>query len=128
MLKNHRFLWTLQVLLALLFAFAGVSKLVMDPVELAASGLPAAFLQFIGISEALGAIGLILPQLTGIRPWLTALAACGLIVIMAGATIVTLLQQPPLVALVPFATGLLLVTVAYGRTRPRMTYPLAERA
>ncbi len=39
------------------------------------------FVRFVGTSEVLGALGLILPLVTGIRPWLTPLAAVGLLVI-----------------------------------------------
>jgi len=72
-LRSNAFLWTLQILLALLFAFAGASKFVMDPAQMAPPGSPvsANFLRFIGTCECLGAIGLIVPQLTGILPRLT---------------------------------------------------------
>ncbi|HEY9526008.1 MAG TPA: DoxX family protein, partial [Anaerolineales bacterium] len=39
------------------------------------------FIRFVGISELLGALGLILPLVTGILPWLTVLAAIGLTLI-----------------------------------------------
>ncbi len=120
MIRNNKFLWTLQGLLALLFLFAGGAKLAMDPAALAAqSHMSAGFLQFIAVCELLGAIGLIVPWLTGIRPSLTSLAAACLIVIMIGATVTTLQQpdQPPATALFPFVTGLLLMVVAYGRSR-----------
>jgi hypothetical protein len=124
MIRNNRLLWTLQGLLALLFVFAGGAKLAMDPAELAAqSHMPAAFLQFIAVCELVGAVGLIVPALTGIRPSLTPLAAVGLIAIMIGATVTTFLQpgQPPAAALLPFVTGLLLAVVAYGRWRGQVS-------
>src|SRR5215204_374906 len=94
MTRNNAVLWTLQGLLAALFLFAGAAKLMMDPVELATQAhMPAAFLQFISVCELLGAIGLVLPWLTGIRPSLTPLAAVGLVVIMIGAVITTLVQH-----------------------------------
>jgi len=120
MIRNNKLLWTLQGLLALLFLFAGGTKLVMDPVALAGqSHMSAGFLQFIGVCELLGGVGLIVPWLTGIRPALTPLAAAALIVIMIGATVTTLQQpdQPPATALIPFVVGLLLMVVAYGRSR-----------
>ena len=52
--------------------------------------MPGGFLRFIGVVEVLGAIGLILPWLLRIRPNLTPLAAAGLVIIMIGATVVTL--------------------------------------
>jgi hypothetical protein len=124
-------LWTLQGLLALLFLFAGGVKLAMDPAELAAqSRMPAALLQFVSVCEILGAVGLVVPWLTGIRPALTPLAAMGLIAIMIGAVVTTLVQglQPAATALFPFLTGVLLAVVASGRSRDLMTYPLASRA
>src|ERR1044071_7754222 len=51
-------LWTIQVVLALLFAFAGVMKLIMTTEALAQSGMDPTFLRFIGVCEALGALGL----------------------------------------------------------------------
>jgi hypothetical protein len=129
MIRSNAVLWTLQGLLALLFLFAGGVKLVMDPAELTAqSNMSATFLRFIGVCEILGAIGLIVPQLTGIRPGLTPLAAAGLIVIMIGATVTTLIQQPPLLALMPFVVGLLLCVVAYGRLSLQKAYPQALRS
>ena len=74
-----RVLWVVQVLLAALFLFAGVMKLVMPLDQLAGPvELPGAFIRFIGVVEALGALGLILPALLRIRPGLTPLAAVGL--------------------------------------------------
>ncbi|HTD83976.1 MAG TPA: DoxX family protein, partial [Gemmatimonadaceae bacterium] len=86
-------LWTVQALLAALFLFAGVTKLVMPADALAAqSHLPAAFMKFIGFCETLGALGLIVPGITKIRTELTPLAAAGLVIIMIGAVIVSVIQ------------------------------------
>jgi uncharacterized membrane protein YphA (DoxX/SURF4 family) len=109
-------LWTVQALLALVFLFAGGMKLVL-PVE-ALTGqipLPGLFLRFIGVAEVLGAIGLILPGLLGIQPGLTPLAAAGLMVIMIGATVITLATGAVLSALIPVVVGVLAGFVAYGR-------------
>jgi len=46
-----------------------------------ATNRPDSFVRFVGISEVLGALGLILPIITGILPWLTILAAVGLMLI-----------------------------------------------
>jgi uncharacterized membrane protein YphA (DoxX/SURF4 family) len=101
----NRALWIAQVLLALLFLFAGGAKLVVPVAEMAKQvGLPGMFLRFVGVVEVLGAIGLILPGLLGIRPGLTPLAAAGLVVIMIGATVITLQLGPVPPALFPFAT------------------------
>jgi uncharacterized membrane protein YphA (DoxX/SURF4 family) len=109
-------LWILQGLLAALFLFAGVMKLVM-PVEAMAGpvALPGAFLRFIGVAETLGAVGLVLPWMLRIKPWLTPLAAAGLVIIMAGATAITGIWMAPSAAIVPFVVGLLAATLAVGR-------------
>jgi hypothetical protein len=111
-------LWILQVLLALLFLFAGGIKLVLSLEKLQGpSPLPGLFLRFIGVCEVLGALGLILPGLLRIRPVLTPLAAAGLVIIMIGATVVTIISGPVAAAVVPLVVGILAVFVAYGRWR-----------
>ena len=78
-------LWILQVLLALLFLFAGGMKLIMPIEEMTQQiAMPGLFLRFIGVCEVLGGLGLVLPWLAGIRPGLTPLAAVGLVIIMVG--------------------------------------------
>ncbi len=109
-------LWIVQGLLALLFLFGGILKLTMPLDELEAQvGLPGLFIQFISVAEVLGGLGLILPGLLRIRPELTPLAAAGLVVIMVGATVLTLVTMGALPALMPLATGILCAFVAYGR-------------
>jgi uncharacterized membrane protein YphA (DoxX/SURF4 family) len=120
----NKALWIVQGLLAALFLFAGGMKLVLPIEEMTAQmpvPIPGMFLQFIGVCEVLGAIGLILPGLLRIRPGLTPLAAAGLVVIMIGATALTLAGGDVALALIPLVVGLLLAFVAYGRwgaTRP----------
>ena len=114
--KANYTLWTLQALLAALFLFAGGMKLILPIQEMTKQmPLPGAFLRFIGVAEVLGAIGLILPGLLRIRPALTPLAACGLIIIMIGATVLMLASSGVVSALTPFIVGLLLVFVARAR-------------
>ena len=109
-------LWIVQALLALLFLYAGGLKLVLPVEEMTRQiPMPGAFLRFIGVAEVLGAIGLIVPGLTRIRPGLTPLAAAGLVIIMIGATVVTLTAMGPALALIPLAVGILAAFVAYGR-------------
>jgi hypothetical protein len=111
-------LWIVQGLLALLFLFAGGMKLV-QPIEVLTEQmpLPGLFVRFIGVAEVLGAIGLILPGLLRIRPGLTPLAAAGLVIIMIGATVLTLAGGEVALALIPLVVGLLSAFVAYGRWR-----------
>jgi hypothetical protein len=109
-------LWAVQVALALLFLFAGGIKFVLPADDLTKdTALSATFLRFIGACEVLGAIGLIVPGLLRIRPGLTPLAAAGLAIIMIGATVVTAVELSVPGALFPFAVGLLLAFVVYGR-------------
>ena len=111
-------LWTVQVLLALVFLFAGGMKLVLPLEQMAGPvELPGYLVRFIGVAEVLGALGLILPSVLRIRPGLTPLAACGLVIIMIGATVITLgavLIGPAVISLI---VGLLAAFVAYGRWR-----------
>jgi hypothetical protein len=114
----NRVLWVVQVLLALLFLFAGAMKFVM-PVEAMTKGMPAAFssstfIHFIGVCEVLGGIGLSLPALLRIKPVLTIWAAVGLLIIMIGA-VVLVLPLGMAMAAFPFITALLLAFVTYGR-------------
>ena len=80
-------IWIVQVLLALAFAMAGMTKAFGDLGSLAGSmpwvaDVPPALVRFIGVAEMTGALGLVLPALTRIRPSLTPLAAAGLATIM----------------------------------------------
>jgi hypothetical protein len=112
-------LWVVQSLLAALFLFAGSSKFMMPAAEMTRQmpvALPVWFIHFIGVCELAGAIGLVLPTLLRIRPDLTPLAAGGLIIIMAGATVISTLLTPA-AAILPFVIGLLCLFVAYGRAR-----------
>ena len=111
-------LWIVQALLALLYLFGGVTKLVMPIEELTAQvPLPGEFIRFIGVAEVLGGLGLILPGLTRIKPFLTPLAAAGLLIIMVGAVVTTALTMGPVMALLPLVVGLLVAFVGYGRWR-----------
>ena len=111
-------LWIVQALLALLYLFTGGMKLILPIEELTAQvPLPGWFVRFIGLAEVLGALGLILPGLTRIRPGLTPLAAAGLVIIMIGAVVTTLLTMDAVFALIPLVAGLLAAFVSYGRWR-----------
>jgi len=116
--KLNVLLWVLQILLAMLFLFAGVMKFVMPVAEMTKQiALPGWFLHFIGAAEIFGAIGLVLPWILRIRTGLTPLAAAGLVVIMIGATVLNLQIGQRGGALTTVVIGLLLVLVAYNRRR-----------
>lgn len=85
-------LWVVQCLLAVVNLLAGVPKASLPITALSKpvgwiGAVPAALVRFIGAAELLGAIGLILPLLTGILPWLTVAAALCLAVLQVCATL-----------------------------------------
>jgi hypothetical protein len=119
-------LWIIQALLAFVFLFAGGLKLILPIAAMAKQvGLPVWFLRFIGACEVLGALGLILPGVTRIRTGLTPLAASGLVIIMIGATWISVAKVGALSALTPLVVGVLAAFVAYARSR---LAPLRESA
>ncbi|MFN8665069.1 MAG: DoxX family protein [Thermomicrobiales bacterium] len=119
----HRALWVAQGLVAVVFVFAGGSKLLTPPETLAMlSPFPVSFILVIGVCEVLGALGLILPLALKVRPEVTVLAAVGLTVIMVGATLSTLAMGLGVLALVPAGLGVMTALVAYGR-RSLLTLP-----
>ncbi len=116
--KLHYGLWIIQVILALIFLFTGSMKLIVPIEEMKGPvQLPGLFLRFIGVCEVLGGIGLVLPGLLRIRPGLTPLAAAGLVIIMIGATVTTIMGGQAAIAILPFAVGVLSAVVAWGRWR-----------
>jgi uncharacterized membrane protein YphA (DoxX/SURF4 family) len=120
-------LWILQALLGLLFMFSGVTKFLMSVEQMneqAPVVLPGIFLHFIGVCELLGGIGLILPAALRIKPMLTPLAAAGLAIITAGATVITLMGPMKAMAAIPLVTCLLCIVIAWGRWRQQ---PISAR-
>jgi putative oxidoreductase len=113
-------LWMVQVLLALMFAMSGGMKLAVPYNELLKQGpwvqsIPEGLVKFIGVAELSGALGLILPAATRIKPSLTPLAAAGFVMIMVLASGLHLsLGQPPILQVV---LGGLAAFVAWGRFR-----------
>ena len=82
-------LWVLQVLLALAF-FAHGCLFLFPPaaiVDQMNASLPRWFQLFLGVAEVLAAVGLTLPGLTRIQPWLVSWAAAGIMIVMISATI-----------------------------------------
>lgn len=84
--------WVLAGLLAAVFLFTGVFKLVLSKEQLKGKGMnwtdgfSQNGIRGIAIAEVLGAVGVVVPPATGIAVWLAPVAAVGLAVIMAGAT------------------------------------------
>lgn len=113
-------LWIVQALLALGFLMAGFPKLTQPIPSLAkrlswAAEIPAWQVRGIGLAEVLGALGLILPGVTGIAPTLTVVAASGLAAVMLGAIIFHLVRREGSHVLTPVVLGLLALVVVYGR-------------
>ena len=113
-------LWVAQVLLAVAFLGAGATKLSQPKEKLAKNmawvedfSQPA--VRLIGALEVLGAIGVVLPALTGILPWLTPLAALGLVLLMVGAALTHLRRTEYGNVAVNAVLLVLAAFVAYGR-------------
>jgi uncharacterized membrane protein YphA (DoxX/SURF4 family) len=113
-------LWIVQALLALAFGMAGLMKITQPKEKLAAQmgwveDFAPTTIKAIGVLEVLGAIGIILPWLTGILPWLTPLAALGLVLTMLGAMATHLRRHENQNIVVNAVLLLLAAFVAYGR-------------
>lgn len=116
----NRVLWILQVLLVVVFLFAGVVKLITPIADMTRQmpiPLPGWFLRFLGLAEIIGAAGLLLPALLRIKPGLTPLAAALLSFITASGTVITLVGGLGAMAILPFVVAALSAFVAYGRWR-----------
>lgn len=113
-------LWIVQALLALAFVLAGSMKLFQPITTLSksitwAGQLPAWQVRGIGLAELLGGLGLILPGVTHIAPWLTPLAALGLVITMFAAVIFHLVRRETSRSAPSLILGLLTFVVLYGR-------------
>ena len=113
-------LWIVQALLALAYIMAGSMK-AFRPLEALSKSMgwvravPAGFVRFVGIAELLGAIGLILPMVTNIAPWLTVAAAAGFVLVQIGASVLQVSRQETSQVPVNVVLLLLAVLVLVGR-------------
>ena len=113
-------LWIVQGLLAVFFLVAGSMK-VMQPKEKLAENMEwvndfdPGIIKAIGALEVLGALGLVLPKLTGILPILTPLAAGGLALTMVGAALTHLRRKEMPMVGMNAVLFLVAAFVAYGR-------------
>ena len=115
-------LWTAQLVLFAMFALAGVMKSTQPIATLSqtitwAAELPVALVRLIGVSELAGAIGILLPSLTRIKPGLTPLAALGLAVVMLLALGFHIMRGEMNMLGMPILLGALAAFVAWGRSR-----------
>ncbi|HEU5102657.1 MAG TPA: DoxX family protein [Roseiflexaceae bacterium] len=119
-------LWVLQVLLAAAYVAHGW-MMVSPPAELVAlmnEQLGEGFRIFIGVAELLAAAGLILPGVTRILPFLTSLAAAGLMIVMSSATVLHLVRGENESAVSAAVLFVLVTIVAYARWKVQ---PIAPR-
>ena len=116
-------LWIVQILLALLFGLTGMMKVIQPKEKLVqrmkwVEETAPSTVKAIGAVEILGAMGVVLPMLTGILPILTPLAAVGLGLTMIGATLTNLRHNEYLHIAVNVVMLALAAFVAYGRFVP----------
>lgn len=120
-------LWVLQILLALAFLAHGVMLLVPPQAiaEQLNASLPRWFQVFLGVAEVLAAVGLTLPGMTRIQPWLVPLAAAGIMIVMVSATVFHLSRGEVSAAITTIVLLAMASFVAYMRWR---VVPIQPRA
>jgi putative oxidoreductase len=125
-IRLNLYLWIAQGVLAALYAMIGFMKITQPIPMLAAmliwpGVLPEWFVRFVGTAELAGALGLVLPMVTGIRPRLTQLAALGLVALQVCAMVFHVSRGEFI--MLPLNIVLLLVPafVLWGRRREERT-------
>ena len=113
-------LWIVSALVALVFFAAGIMKLTQPKEKMSAQlkwveDYSQSTIQGIGSLEVLGAIGLILPRVTGILPWLSTLAGIGLVFTMIAAVLIHIRRKETIVP--AFILGLLSGVALYATTQ-----------
>ena len=115
-------LWIIAGLLAVVYLFSGVGKLIVSKEKLAAfpgagwvEDFSAGAVKAIGVLEVLGALGLVLPAALGIAPVLVPLAAADLVLLMAGAVLTRLRRREPKPMVADLVYLALAAFVAWGR-------------
>lgn len=119
-------LWVLQTLLAALFFWHGqfMAFPPAEMVEMVNASIGPQLRVFVGVAEMLAAVGLLLPGLTRILPWLTPLAAAGLMLVMSSATLFHLFRGETSSAIFTLVILVLVTLLAYARWK---VAPLAAR-
>jgi uncharacterized membrane protein YphA (DoxX/SURF4 family) len=121
------FLWILQLLLAVAFLAHGWLFL-SPPADLLAimnESLAPEFRMFLGVAEVLAAVGLTLPGITRILPWLISLAAAGLMIVTVSATVLHITRAEYSSAVTTAILFVLVTFVAYMRWKVK---PIPARA
>jgi uncharacterized membrane protein YphA (DoxX/SURF4 family) len=117
-------LWIIAIVLAVIFLFSGLLKVIRPKEKLAESGIgwtedfSTGMVKLIGVLEVLAAIGLILPPALNIAPILAPLAATGLAIIMIGAVVVHVRRKEYPQIILTVILLILSVVVAWGRFGP----------
>ena len=104
-------LWTLQALLAAVYAFSAYGKLTAEAQNVAgfeAMGLGAPGMYIIGLLELAGAIAMFVPALTR-------LAATCFVALMIGAVTLTWMVGGGALVAIPATVGVVAAVVAWGR-------------
>ena len=118
----HVALWLAQIVLAALFLLVGYTHAV-SPIAVAIArapwvgSLPVPLVRFIGVAELAGALGVLLPAASRIRPRLTVLAATGLATVMALAIPFHMMRGESKEIVINLGLGALAAFVAWGRMR-----------
>jgi uncharacterized membrane protein YphA (DoxX/SURF4 family) len=121
-------LWIAQIILAAMFIMAGIMKST-QPIEKLSPSLPwtsqvpELLVRFIGVSELLGAIGLLLPSLLRIKPKLTVWAAAGIATIMLFAILFHISKGETAVIGINIFIALIALFVVWGRTKQAVILP-----
>ena len=117
-------LWVLQIVLAAVFLGAGLTKITKPKEELVAplgawvNSFSAPGVKLLGLVEVLGAVGLVVPPLTGIAPVLSPFAAVGIVMIMIGAVVAHARESAGSKIAMNVVLGVLAAVVAWGRFGP----------
>lgn len=128
----HIILWIAQIILAAIFLMTGFMKSFQPIEELATtipwvSSVPSGLVRFIGISELLGGMGLVLPALLRIKPKLTIWAAIGLATIMILAVLFHLSRGELAVIGMNMVLLLLAGFIAWGRLKKAPIHTLKSK-
>ena len=118
-------MWILQIALALAFFAHGLMFLFppAEMLEMMNATLNPAFRLFLGVAEVAAAIGLTLPGLTRIQPWLVPAAAAGIMIVMVSATVLHVARNEVSAAITTAVLLLIATFVAYMRWRVKPIPP-----
>ena len=120
-------LWVLQVLLAAAFLAHGLFLLFppAEMLELMNETMSTPFRLFLGVAEVLAAVGLTLPGITRVQPWLVPAAAAGVMIVMISATVLHIRRDEISSAIITAVLLAMATFVAYMRWK---AMPISPRA